>query len=97
MMTNYEKIHVARRDLEKLRAELIASLNTQKDRDPDLLILHERVSKAIAPFKFTIERHWLLTSKQHQLSILIHQQNSAAPQKLQSEWPDWPASISCVF
>ena len=33
--------------LEKLRAELIASIGTQKDRDPDLLILHERVSKAI--------------------------------------------------
>ncbi|MGR3475252.1 MAG: universal stress protein [Sulfitobacter sp.] len=47
MMTNYEKIHVARRDLEKLRAELIAGIGTQKDRDPDLLILHERVSKAI--------------------------------------------------
>ncbi len=47
MMTNYEKIRLARHDLEKLRAELIASLNTQKDRDPDLLILHERVSKAI--------------------------------------------------
>ena len=47
MMTNNEKIKIARRDLEKLRAELIASLNTQKDRDPDLLILHERVSKAI--------------------------------------------------
>jgi|TARA_R110002072_G_scaffold146233_1_gene293074 hypothetical protein len=47
MMTNYEKIHVARRDLEKLRTELIASIGTQKDRDPDLLILHERVSKAI--------------------------------------------------
>ena len=47
MMTNYEKIKPARRDLEKLRAELIASLNTQKDRDSDLLILHERVSKAI--------------------------------------------------
>ncbi|WP_340246882.1 hypothetical protein [Sulfitobacter pontiacus] len=46
-MTNYEKIKIARRDLEKLRAELIASLNTQKDRDPDLLILHKRVSKAI--------------------------------------------------
>lgn len=47
MMTNYEKIRIARHDLVKLRAELIASLNTQKDRDPDLLILHERVSKAI--------------------------------------------------
>ncbi|WP_349581088.1 hypothetical protein [Sulfitobacter sp. NFXS29] len=46
-MTNYEKIRIARRDLEKLRAELITSLNTQKDRDPDLLILHERISKAI--------------------------------------------------
>ena len=34
MMTNYEKIHVARRDLEKLRAELIASLNTQKTATP---------------------------------------------------------------
>ncbi len=47
MMTNYEKVHAARRALEQLRAELIAGLGRQKDRDPDLLILHERVSKAI--------------------------------------------------
>ena len=48
MMTYYEKIHIARRELEKLRAELIAKLGSQDARDADLLILHERVSKAIS-------------------------------------------------
>ena len=42
-----EYILIARYGLEKLRAEVIAGPNNEKDRDSDLLILHERVSKAI--------------------------------------------------
>lgn len=46
-MTNHEKLANARRDLEKLRSELVASFGPLNNHDPDFLILHERVSKAI--------------------------------------------------
>ena len=46
-MTDYEKVHTARRALEALRADLAARLPLEDDHKPDLLKLHDRVSKAI--------------------------------------------------
>ncbi|MFW8635618.1 hypothetical protein [Cribrihabitans pelagius] len=46
-MTDYEKLNRTRRDLEEIRAGLAARIGQARDSKPDLLVLHERISKAI--------------------------------------------------
>ena len=46
-MTDYEKLNQTRRDLEDIRAGLAARIGRAGDCKSDLLVLHERVSKAI--------------------------------------------------
>lgn len=46
-MTDYEKLKHTCRELEDIRSGLAAQIGQEGAKNPDLLILHERVSKAI--------------------------------------------------
>lgn len=46
-MTDYEKLNQTRRDLEDIRSGLASRIGQAGACQSDLLILHERVSKAI--------------------------------------------------
>lgn len=46
-MTDYEKLGQTRRDLESIRTDLVSRIGNDHDANQDLLVLHERVSRAI--------------------------------------------------
>lgn len=46
-MSDYEKLGRLRRDLEEFRAELSQRIAEDAPGKPDLMVLHERVSRAI--------------------------------------------------
>ena len=46
-MTDFEKVNRIRRDLEEMRSDLTRRIDRDTRGKPDLVILHERVSRAI--------------------------------------------------
>ena len=46
-MTHFEKLRHIREDLDEVRKEIAAMIARDEGKSPDLVILHERVSKAI--------------------------------------------------
>ena len=46
-MTHFEKLSRVRQDLEDIRNEIVAKIARDEGKTPELVLLHERVSKAI--------------------------------------------------